>query len=278
LFALSLSLVACLGWGIADFIGGLKSRYMPTLTVLILTNVFGLGTLLVIGLFRGTQTPPESILLWGAAGGLVAVAAMVLLYRALAVGSMSIIAPISATGVILPVTVGIILGDELTRLQAVGIVSAIAGAILAGRERSRQGEVKATAGVWLAVGAALAIGLYFIVIDRASDVDPFWAAVFIRLSYGSILLLLLAALRPPLRVGRPHLPALAASGTLDAVAGLSFALATSLGMLTIVSVVGSLYPAVTVILSTMILKERPHPVQVIGVGLALAGVVLISAG
>ena len=278
LFALSLSLAACLGWGIADFIGGLKSRHLPTLTVLVITNAFGLGTLLVVGLVKGVSTPPESIFLWGLVGGLVTVAAMFFLYRALAVGSMSIIAPISATGVILPVTVGVILGDDLTRLQAVGIVSAILGAILAGRERSKKGEVKATAGVWLAVGAALAIGLYFIIIDRASEVDPFWAAVTVRLSYGLILLLLLAAVRPTLRVDRAHLPGLAATGTLDSLAGLSFALATSLGLLTIVSVVGALYPAVTVILSTLILKERPHPVQVIGVGLALGGVVFISAG
>jgi len=278
LFALSLSLAACLGWGIADFIGGLKSRALPTLKVLVLTNAFGLGTLLVIGLIKGSPPPLDPALLWGVAGGLVTVAAMILLYQGFAVGSMSIVAPISATGVILPVTLGIVLGDQLTRLQAVGIVSAILGAVLAGRERSKQGPARATAGVWLAVGAAVAVGLYFIAIDRASEVDPYWAAVIARLTYGLVLLLLLAAARPRMRIGRPHLPGLVVCGTLDSLAGYSFALATSLGLLTIVSVVGALYPAVTVVLSTLVLKERPHPVQVVGVGLALGGVVFISAG
>ena len=130
----------------------------------------------------------------------------------------------------------------------------------------------------MAVCASVAVGLFFVVMDRASAVDPYWASMYMRLSYGLLLLPLILIFRPPLKVRPTDLPGLVAAGSLDSLANFFFSLAVSVGLLSLVSVTASLYPAVTVLLSMIILKERPQPVQIVGVILALTGVALISAG
>ena len=279
MLAVSLSLAACLGWGVADFLGGLKSRELPVITVLMASGVIGLGLILLIVGVRGGALPDNPVLLLAFAGGMVGVMAMIMLYRALAVGSMAIVAPISASGAILPVVVGLATGDNPTRLQSLGIVAALAGSVLAARERHTGGKGnRLAAGAGLAAGSAVAIGIFFIVMDQASEVDPFGAALLMRFSYCASLLPILLLVRPSLRVGRTHLPAIVTLGIVDALAGVAFAVATTKGMLSIVSVVGSLYPAVVVLLSVIILHDRPQRVQVISVILAVGGVALISSG
>ena len=129
-----------------------------------------------------------------------------------------------------------------------------------------------------AIGAAVAIGIFFIVMDRASDVDPLWAALLMRFSYCVFLLPVIVVVRPSLKVGLSHLPGIVTLGVFDAIAGVVWAIATTMGMLSLVSVLGSLYPAVTVILASVILHEKPQSVQLIGIILAISGVALISAG
>ena len=279
MLALSLSLAACFGWGVADFLGGLKSRQLAVFTVLMVSSIFGLGVILVIVLVRGVAPPDNPVLLWAVAGGVAGLAAMFFLYRGLSIGSMAIVAPISATGVILPVIVSLAAGDNPTLLHKLGMAVAIIGAVLASREKNNdQNGNRLATGVGLAVGSAIAAGIFFVVMDKASEADPYWAAFLMRFSYFAFLIIIFLLRRPAVQVGKVHMPAIIALGIFDALAGFAYALATTHGMLGLVAVVGALYPAVTVLLSILILRERPQPAQFIGVILAVGGVTLISAG
>lgn len=279
MIALSLSLAACVGWGVADFLGGVKSRSVPVLTVLLIANLFGFLFILAVVTIRAKAMPHDPVLLMAVIGGIAGIVALALLYRGLAVGSMSIVAPISATGVILPVLAGFFIGDVLSRLQSIGIAAAILGSILAAAERDRgSGSRRMSKGVGLAAGAAVAVGVFFVVMDQASEADPYWATLIMRFSYGLFLLPIVIKTGAPVKPGRIHLPAIMALGIVDAFASLSFSMASTLGMLSVVSVVAALYPAVTALLSTLLLGERPQFTQCIGIILALSGVVLISTG
>lgn len=277
MIAISLSLAACFGWRLADFLGGVKSRQLPTLTVLIVSNIFGMAVIGSIVTARGQALPHNPELLWAVLGGLAGIAAMFMLYRALAVGTIPVLAPLSATGVIIPVFLGMATGDNPAMLQTLGILAAILGAMIAAREKATDNaRSQPTSGIGLALGSALAVGFFIIFMDRASEVDPYWTVFIMRCSYGMFLLPLILYARPPLKIGREHIPALICIGTVDALAGFAFALATTVGLLSLVSVIGSLYPVVTVLLSAIVLRERPQRIQLAGVLLALTGVVLIS--
>ena len=279
MLAIGLSLAACLGWGVADYLGGIKSRQLSVLSVLIISTFFGLGLIIAIVWARGQGLPHNPMMLFAIAAGAAGTLALLLLYRAMAIGSIAIIAPISATGVVLPVLMGLASGDNPSHLQGLGMAAAMIGSVLASREKNNGNkEKRPAAGIGLAVGAAVCVGTFFIVMDHASDVDPYWAALIMRASQCIFLLAAAVYARPPLRIGRIHLPALIALGFVDALANFSWAIAATRGMLSLVSVIGALYPAVTVLLAVMLLKERPRRVQGVGVILAIVGVVLISAG
>ena len=279
MIALSLSLAACFGWGVADFLGGLKSRQLSVFSVLMVSSFFGLGAILVIVLIRGVAPPDNPVLLLAVVGGAAGLAAVFFLYRGFSIGAMAIVAPISATGVILPVIVGLAAGDNPTLLQKLGMAVAITGAVLASREKNDDGNGKRLAsGVGLAVGSAIAAGIFFVVMDQASEADPYWAAFLMRSSSFAFLIIIFLLKRPAVHAGRVLMPAIIVLGTCDALAGFAYALATTYGMLGLVAVVGSLYPAVTVLLSMLILRERPQPAQFIGVVLAVGGITCISAG
>jgi drug/metabolite transporter (DMT)-like permease len=275
MIALCLALTAGLGWGLADFLGGLKSRRLPAITVLMFSNLFGLGVIGAIVWLRHASPPPPAAVLWATSAGVAAIAAMFLLYQGLARGKMAIVAPISATGVVLPIAAGLAFGESLTGFQSLGIASALAGSILAARG-AKGGGGSGEAGVAFAAGAALATGIFFVLMDRASDADPYWASLLMRASFGAWLLPILFTTRSALKTVGPHLPGLIALGAVDCLASVAFAVATSIGLLSIVAVFSSLYPVVTVILSVVILHERPDRIQLTGVALALAGVGLVS--
>lgn len=277
MFALSLSLAACVGWGVADFLGGLKSRRLPALAVLFQANLFGIALIAVLVAVRGEALPFSPGLGWAVLGGITAVAAMFTLYRGLAEGTMAIVAPISATGVLLPVIWGLGRGDILSPLQLVGMGAAVVGAIFAACESGGSTSRKRMAkGAGWAAASALAVGFYLLFMERASRVDPYWAAFIMRCAYGSVLYALVVATATAQAIGRPHYPAIICIGVVDALAGFSYALATTKGLLSIVAVVGALYPVVTVLLAAMVLGERPQRLQWLGVMLAVVGIGFIS--
>jgi drug/metabolite transporter (DMT)-like permease len=201
-------------------------------------------------------------------------------YRGLAIGTMSVVAPISATAAAVPVLVGVAEGERPGTLQVAGMAAALAGVILASREPIEEGGAPTNrTSIGLALVAAAGFGTFFVGIDKASaTAEVPWVIVVQRCC--SLVLLLIAAL-----VARPSLPrdgtsvaALGVIGLLDLGANGLYALATTKGLLSVVSVLGSLYPAVTVVLARLVLAERIARVQEVGVALALGGVVAISAG
>ncbi|MCD4677989.1 MAG: DMT family transporter [Desulfobacula sp.] len=275
---ITLSILACFGWGIADFIGGLKSRNLPTLSILVISSVTGTFLLGIMILLLNSSLPNDPQLIWAIPAGLIGIAAMFLLYRSLAVGTMSILAPISATGVILPVIWGIFFGDTLSGLCILGIVIAIIGSLMAVMENDlERKKKKLTKGVGLAIGSAFFVGLYFITMDMACTHHPIWASMIMRSSTLIILIPLLFFTKVTINIGKIQLTPILLMGVMDTMAAFCFAIATSKGMLSQVAVISSLYPAVTIVLSTVITGERIQKIQVSGVILAITGVTLISA-
>ena len=215
-----------------------------------------------------------------AAAGLSGVVGLTAFYRALAVGTMSVVAPVSSTGLVVPVAVGVASGHSPAAVQGVGIVLAAAGVILASREAAaEERRDRTTPGVGLALLAALGFGGYFVGSDLAAD-GGVLLTVFVARAAAVPVLAFLAALQgdgllPP----DPRTAAqLFVVGALDRAATGLYTFATTKGILAVVSVLGALYPVMTVLLARSILHERLQRAQSAGVVVAMAGVALIAAG
>jgi uncharacterized membrane protein len=214
--------------------------------------------------------------------GLAGAAALGALYRALAIGTMGVVAPISATGVALPVVVGVATGDELSAVVSAGLVLAVVGVLLASREHHEDAG-RASAGrlsIALALMAALGFGTYFVLADVAADASVLWLLLLARLVVVPILAVVVVTRggRARSRPRRGDAAALGLAGTLDVSATALFGVATTQGALSVVAVVGALYPVATVLLARVLLRERLQPLQLAGVVAAFAGVALIVAG
>jgi drug/metabolite transporter (DMT)-like permease len=278
--AIALALAASLSWGFADFVAGLKSRALPLLTVMAVSQLVGLALIAAIVAVRGQGPPPGGdfavFSALAAVGGLGGLAAF---YRGLSIGAMAVVAPISGLAAGVPVVFGLIQGERPSALQAVGIVLALAGVALAAREKEPEGSTRAASGVGLALVAALGFGSFFVALDRASqEGDALWAILANRITGVVLLAALCVAVRPALRLARPDLAALVAVGALDMGANALYAIATRHGLVSVVAVLSSLYPVVVIALAYAVLKERVRPSQGVGAGAALAGVAMIVAG
>jgi len=226
------------------------------------------------------ELPSWSAVGWAALAGSAGIVALGAFYRALAIGTMSVVAPISATAAAVPVLVGLAEGERPGGLQIAGMVAALAGVILASREPVEEGCPPANrAAIGLALVAAAGFGTFFVGIDRASaTAEVPWVIVVQRCCSVSLLVIATLVVRPSLPRDGASLLVLGAVGLLDLGANGLYALATTKGLLSVVSVLGSLYPAVTVVLARFVLAERIARIQEVGVVLALAGVIAISAG
>ena len=216
---------------------------------------------------------------WIAAGvtaGLVGLVGLSAAYRGMAIGVVSVVSTIAATGPVVPILVGLVLGERPSVLQLGGIVLTIDGIALLAFDRRPQPGGKLVPGVGLALVAALAFGVFLVAIRYASRPDPLWGVLATRTGSVLALLLLGLAFRSRIKVERADMPSLLAVGVLDVSADVFFAFATTIGLLSIVSILSSLYPVATVILARIVLKERMVRLQQVGIGLALAGVLLIS--
>jgi drug/metabolite transporter (DMT)-like permease len=178
---------------------------------------------------------------------------------------------------VVPVIVGIASGDRPSPWQLAGIASALVGVFLASREPGRAGS-RLAAGVGLALLAALGFGGYFPPMHAAGNADYWWASLLFRMTSSSVILAAVAVRRPSLAVAPVQVPILALIGTGDMLGNLLFAAASSSGLVSITSVLASLYPIVTVVLARILLAERVARSQEAGIGLTLAGVALISTG
>jgi drug/metabolite transporter (DMT)-like permease len=273
-----LALGASLTWGVGDFLGGVKARVLPSLLVMAASQPFGLAALGIVVAIRGTPIPGDEVW-WSALSAVLGTAGLFAFYRGMAAGAISVVAPIAALSAAVPVIWGVaVSGDNVRGLQAIGFVAAIGGSVAASLEL-RPGRTQIAAGVGWAVLAMLAFGGYFVPMHAASTQDWLWPAFIFRCTSVTIVvsLALLRGLRP---TGlRGHWAALIAIGFLDTGGNALFAAASSShGLLSVVSVLASLYPVVTVLLARLMLGERVQRSQDAGVILVLVGIVLITAG
>jgi drug/metabolite transporter (DMT)-like permease len=302
MLGIALALASSVAWGTSDFLGGLRSRRMSALTVLLVSQPVGLVLALAFALAVGGDALSLRDAAIAAGAGATVVMALGAFYRAMALGSVTVVATIGALGVLVPVAAGLVQGDRPGGVQAIGAVAGIAGVVLVAREPDPEWRAAskvavgskpaapAPSGRWglasslarrpglLAALAALGFGTFFLGLDLSSGPQPAWTIVAARTGGVAALLVAAAFVRPSMRIESALLPSLVAIGFFDVLANSLFAVATNHGLLSLVAVAGSLYSAVTVLLARFVLGERLAVSQQAGVVIALAGVALIAAG
>lgn len=277
MLAAAIALGASLSWGCGDFLGGLKARALPALAVMACSQPFGLAALAIAVGARGDGFPGARAL-WALPAAAIGTIGLAAFYRGLASGAMAVVAPIAGAGAIIPVAVGLGTGDTPGFVRELGFVFAIGGVVVASREPGAE-RARLAAGAGWGLVALCCFGGYYVPMRAASQGDFLWASLLFRLTsvplvWGTLLVL---RRRLPARLA-PHLPALVLIGLLDTGGNVLFAAATRQGFLSVVAVLASLYPVVTVLLARFALHERTARSQQLGVAITIAGIVLISAG
>jgi drug/metabolite transporter (DMT)-like permease len=236
-----------------------------------------LAGLTVLGLVvaaRG-QGPHDWAVLWAVLAALSGTLGLYAYYRGMATGTMSVVAPIAGASAIVPVVFGIATGDRPRPVQVAGIASAIVGVGLASREQQAE-DRRLAAGVGLALLAAVGFGFYFPPMHAAGAADPWWSSFIFRLTAAGIVITAVMLRRPAIRLGGWPLVVVLGVGLGDTLGNLLFAASAGHGIVSLTSVLASLYPIVTVGLAAIVIGERLGGVQLLGVVLTLLGVVLIS--
>jgi drug/metabolite transporter (DMT)-like permease len=275
--AAAYALLSSLVWGAGDFLGGLKGRILPALVVMAVSQPFGLAALGIAVAVRGTA-PPGPEVAWAALAAVFGTLGLVAFYRGMAAGAISVVVPLAAIAAAIPVIWGLTQGDSVSFLQELGFVAALGGGLMASLERGTE-RARFASGTGWALLALLGFGGYFVPLHAAAAHDWLWPSFLFRATSVTLVWSALLVTRQRVHGVRPHLLALAAIGLLDTGGNTLFAAASSThGLLSVVSVLASLYPAVTVLLARIVLRERVERSQELGVLVTLAGVVLISAG
>jgi uncharacterized membrane protein len=276
--ALAISLASAASWGVSDFLGGLQSRRLSVLAVLAVSQPAGLLLIaLLVVLFGADPVSAEKLAIAFFAGA-AALAGLGAFYAAMAMGTVSVVAPIASLGVIVPVTFGLAQGEEPGAVQLAGLVVAVAGVVILSYEEHPEHSGVARRSIVLAILAGLGFGVFFTGIDAASPDRPGWAIFAVRVGGVSAVALALLVSRPRLHGVVAAIPVLAAIGMFDIVANALFAVASTKGILPVVAVGGSMYPAFTIALAHLVLGERLVTIQWAGAALALVGVGLIASG
>lgn len=281
--AAALALLSSLLWGTADFLGGTASRRLDALRVVLASQTVALVGLVPLVLLLGPEVTASTVGT-GVVAGLVGPAALLAFYRALALGTMGVVAPIAALGVAVPVAAGLLDGEEPSAAQLAGIAVAVVGVVLASGPELRGAGRGGTRPLVLALAAALGFGIVFVLLASGSEDGGAAEVVLVLLAMRTTSVVLLGGPvlarsgRAALAVRRRDLPVLALIGAFDVGANGTFALASRSDLVSVVAVLASLYPAVTAVLAWRWHDERLRPLQLAGVGAALAGVVLLSAG
>ena len=300
MIAIGLALGAALSWGVSDFIGGLETRRVPVLLLLLLSQAIALVPVCLLAIAIGLPDRAPARLLDAAVAGVLMVATLLAFYKALSIGQMSIVAPITASGVVLPVIVGIASGNRPAPIQFVGIVSAILGIVLVSRHPEEHKRRAARASIVLALVAACGAGSLAVVINHSAPAGVLWTVLVSRVSL-IMTVMLIAAVRPRMLHGRRDgraldirdtlvgppsaarpvweaLLVLGVVGVLDVAGTAFYAGASRYGQLSIVAVLAEMFPVTTVVLARVVLGERVARIQEAGIIAALTGVALVAAG
>ncbi len=268
---LLIALSAGILWGSADFAGGRLSRRLPLLVVVTCSQGAGLVALTIVLLARGNIA--VDAVGWGVVAGLLSLGSVTCFYRALAVGTMSVVAPLVATSATVPVLAGVVEGERPGTVASAGIALAMTGIVLVSRQVALEPPENHRLSVVLAVAAAVFAGAQLVALQRAGAVDALTGVAASRATSVAVLVAVLMVSRAsaPAR----DLRAAAMVGLLDTGANLAYTLASARSLLSLAGVLASLYPVVTVALARFLLHERLRPSQWAGASLALAGVLLI---
>ena len=272
---LLLALGASLVWGFADFFGPLVSRTLGVLRVLFWAQIGGDAAIAVAVLVRG-EGPRGAGVLYAAVAAVGGMLGLFAYYRGMVVGAMSVVAPIAGISAVVPVVYGVATGDNPTTVQVAGVAATLLGVALASVER-QGGAPRIATGVGLALLAAVGFGAYFPWMHAAGKLDFWWASLTFRTTALLIVVTAVAGTRTQLRL-RPRDLAIAVTvGIGDTLGNVFYAASSGRGLVSLTSVLASLYPVVTVLLAATVLRERVAPLQRAGVALTLVGVVLIGA-
>ncbi|MFP5352078.1 MAG: EamA family transporter [Actinomycetota bacterium] len=280
--AVILGLAAALTYGTADFFGGLATRKTRVFTVVLLMQVFGGLLLLALFPFFADVAPSADAIWWGALSGIAGGTGVTFFYQALAIGRMSIVAPI--TGVVaasVPVIFGLLAGERPSGLALGGVIlSLLAVALVSRSSEDEAGETQdlLASGIVHALVAGLGFGGFFILLSEAGHDTGLWPLVGTRLSSTVLLAVALLVARGWEKPSAKTWPLIAGAGVCDVAANLFFLLAAREGLLSIVAVLTSMYPAATVLLARIVLGEKLGGTQLGGLATAALGVVAISVG
>ena len=279
MLAIVLALVAGACWGGSCFFSGTQTRRTSLWTVVVFSQLGGLGLMAVVVLARGRALPAE-VVPPALAAGLLSVVSATASYQALAIGVMSIIGPIISLSVAVPVVVGLAAGERPSVLQLVGIVTAVCGVVLASREKSAGSTHQPTsrASVGYAVLTAVIWGVVMVLYAKGGETDASWTVLLSRATTVVVVGLALAVARPRLKLTRAALAPILAIGLFEVAGNQLFTVASGLGYLSIAAVLSSIYPVFVIVLAHVYLHERLSRPQQLGVAAALVGVALIVAG
>ena len=280
-----LALASAVCYGAADFLGGLTTKRASAIPIVVLSQLSGLALLFVILPLVPAATPSRMDHIWGAMAGLTGGVGVALLYRALAIGVMAVVAPTTAVcAVAIPVLVAVAMGERLRAVQIAGIALAIVAiALVSQSNHPEPGERdqpnpsgSRTSAFSLALLSGVVIGLFFLALAQTSERAGLWPLVTARfVSVALFASMLLVTSTPRRRLPSAIIGTVIAGGALDMLANLLYMIATRSGPLSVVVTLASLYPASTVILARVVLHERLSLKQWVGVVCALIAVVAI---
>ncbi|PYI93270.1 MAG: EamA/RhaT family transporter [Verrucomicrobia bacterium] len=270
-------------YGSADFFGGLTARRANTIATVFWSQFVGLVLLALFLPFLPAATVSSHDWTWGFIAGLSGGIGVALLYRALAVGAMAVVAPTTAViAAMIPVVFAFVIGERLRPLTLAGVALALVAIAFVSRPASESGaDLEKTGrrgpppGLGLALLAGVAVGIFFLSLARTTIAAGMWPLMAARFSSIALFGLIALFTRRTLRMGRSAATTAATGGALDMAANALYMIAARVGPLSIVVTLASLYPASTVLLARFVLGERLSFVQIIGITCALVAVVII---
>ena len=283
--AVVLSLLAALTYGAADFIGGFVAKKVHVLSVVLISQLIGTIPFLMVFPFLNDTPFSGHAFWWGTVSGIAGGTGVTLLYAGLAKGRMSVVAPVTAVeAAVVPVIFGLISGERPSPLALTGVAAAVVAVALisSAPDPDPSDDIaargRATPGLLHALGAGAAFGAFFIFLDLAGDRESLWPLVGTRTASISLVTVAILVTTRSVSAPRSTLPAIAWSGLFDMAANIFYLLATRQGLLSLVAVITSMYPATTVLLARVVLKERLGRTQLLGIACAAIGIALISGG
>jgi uncharacterized membrane protein len=279
MLAIALAIGSSFAWGISGFLGGVKSRSVPLLQVLLVSQGTALVLLAGAVVVVGEGPPGGRFLLYAAVAGLAETVAIAALYRGLAVGVMSIVAPVAATAPVVPVAVGMVLGETPGPIQGAGVALAILGILLTSGQRGSGARAKVGASVAFGLLSALGFGGFYVAMDAASEGGQIpWTLMMARITSVSVFVAVILFTRPRVGVRGADVPVIALIGLLIIAGDAMYAVASTQGLLTVVAVLGELYTLVTLGLAWIYLNERlEQRQQQVGIAASLLGVLAVAA-